>query len=146
MTSARIVTDTRRLIAQDFMLGVGGLLGPPGFLAFPISMPFEWTGLQFGIVTVSTACVVTWQYLSERTAFPTRAYDLLDHLRSHPLQLMLLTVVAIVVVTGPLYVYPGAIRIYYPGFLGLFVGLLTYRFVYGILRPIPEQALNRSVA
>ena len=143
MTTSRTLTDAHRLITQDIMLGLGGLLGPPGFLALPISVPFDWTGIQVAIVTMSTACVVIWQYLSERTAFPAWAYDFLEHVRSHPLQLILLTVAGIVVVTEPLYVYPESSQVYYPAFLGLFIGLIVYRFVYGILQPIPEPALNR---
>ena len=129
---------------QDFGLGFAGLVGPPGFLIVPISVPYDGTTIQLlSILTVSTCCVVRWQYLSERNAFPERAYDVLEHLRAHPLQFVLFTISAIVIVTGPLYVYPSSTQLYYPVFLGLFVGLIVYRFLYGIVWPIPEPALNR---
>ena len=144
MNSSGILTDSRLLIMQDFALGFGGLLGPPGFLLLPISVPYGGTTAQLlSILTVSTGCVVGWQYLSERNAFPERAYEVLEHLRAHPLQFVLFTITAIVVVVGPLYVTPSATQVYYPVFLGLFVGLMIYRFLYGIVWPIPEPALNR---
>ena len=144
MTSSGLLTQSRKLIIQDFGLGLGGLLGPPGFLLFPISAPYDGASAKLiGILTVSTGCIVGWQYLSERKAFPAWASDLREYLRSHPLQLILLTIVAIVVVTGPLYLLPSTVDIYYPVFLGLFTGLVLYRFFYGIVWSIPEPALNR---
>ncbi|UVE52118.1 hypothetical protein KU306_16015 (plasmid) [Haloferax larsenii] len=133
--------DARKVLLRDFLLGASGVWILYQFAFFGVPFDISLTHLLTAGV-VASGC--GWfQYLSEHQAFPPRFYDVRDYLRSHPLQTVLFTAIGIVTLCLPLMLNSALVGLYYAGFTGMYLGFLGYRFVFGVVRPVPEEALNR---
>lgn len=134
--------DARRVLLRDFLLGASGVWILNQFIFFDV--PFDISVVHVLITGLVAGGCGWFQYLSEHQAFPSRFYDVRDYLRNNPLQTVLFTAIGIATVCLPLVLNSALVGFYYAGFIGMYLGFLGYRFVFGVVRPVPEGALNRS--
>ena len=132
---------SQRILLRDFLLGASGMWILYQFVLFGV--PFD-----ISVTHLLTAGFVAggcgwFQYLSEHHAFPPRLYDVRDYMRDHLLQTCLFAAGGVIALCLPLVLYSGLVGLYYAGFIGMYLGFLGYRFVFGVIRPVPEGALNR---
>lgn len=134
------MTPERMLVLRDIGLGLSGV-----WILFPFSIdsPLVLSVGNVGLTALVTAVVVWIRYRAEHRSFPEWVADARDHLRAHPEQAVALTAVGIAVGVLPLVTVPTIIDEFYAGIAGLYLGYLGYRFGYGVIRPVPDGAMER---
>lgn len=135
-----LMTPERKLVLRDISLGLSGV-----WVVFPFSTdsPLEFAVVDIGIAMLVTAAVAYARYRTEHREVPEWVAGARDHLRAHPGQSVLLTAALIIVLVLPLVTVQSAIDEFYAGIAGLYLGFSVYRIGYGVVRPIPDRALER---
>ncbi|WP_136716772.1 hypothetical protein [Halorientalis salina] len=124
------MTPERKVLVGDTVIG----LSPVVVAGLSFDGAVGW--LDVLLALVSGLVVALLLYLSERDAFAGVA--------SEPVIIALLVAVPFTLVFVLVLADPGTVPWVLAVFVGAGLGLLGYRFVYGILRPIPEKRLRQA--
>lgn len=124
------MTPERKVLLVDTLIGASPLLAAGLSLDGALGWADALVGLFSGLV------VAVLLYLSERDAFAGVV--------SEPVIIALLVAVPFTLVFVLVLADPGTVPWVLAAFVGAGLGLLGYRFVYGVLRPIPEKRLRQA--
>ncbi|WP_254271780.1 antirestriction protein [Haloarcula marina] len=127
----------RRLLVLHFGVGLSGL-------AFFVSLRPELPGAIDALLIASVGlAIAALQHRFEHEALPDRVYAVRDYADDHPLLLVAGIMLTAAVAALPIVVERSLVRWYFDAIFGLYVGSLGYRVLYGLVRPVPEAALER---
>lgn len=121
----------RKVLLGDGAVAVSVLV--PGLLYFGSALVW-WVPLPAALLSFTTAAA---QHYTEHVGFERTRDEAALALGAIVLPI---AVAGVLVVTGSALGPPLALAV----FAGTGVGFLLYRFVYGVLRPIPEKRLERA--
>lgn len=122
-----------RLLLRDLLTGVVPLFVGGSYL----SSTFEWWMVP--LVCLAGALWAGLYYASERALYPdsvTRLADRPDVVAAVAFAGLLLAVTSFVFVSA-------AVTLFYAGFFGMGVGHVGYRVLCGVVRPVPDLAVER---
>ncbi|MFB6205642.1 MAG: hypothetical protein ABEJ05_03815 [Haloglomus sp.] len=125
------MTPERKVLLGDGLVAVSVLL--PALFYFGTALVW-WVPLPAAMLSFTTAAA---QHYTEHVGF-ARVRD--EALLSLGVIVLPIAVAAVLVVTGSPLGPPLALAV----FAGTGIGFLAYRFVFGVLRPIPEKRLARA--
>lgn len=125
----------RLIVLRDLAIGSFGLLqvGSLGQLTPVLGLLLCLSGLVAAGV---------W-FLSDRDGFPDWVDQLRDRLRERPAMVVLGTGLLVVLLLAPLLMNWSLLTYYHAVFVGLYLGTLANRLVFGLVRPVPQAAVNR---
>jgi hypothetical protein len=121
----------RKVLLGDGAVAVSVLV--PGLLYFGSALVW-WVPLPAALLSFTTAAA---QHYTEHVGFERTRDEAALALGAIVVPV---AVAGVLVVTGSAFGPPLALAV----FAGTGVGFLLYRFVYGVLRPIPEKRLARA--
>ncbi|WP_246986152.1 hypothetical protein [Halorientalis marina] len=125
------MTPERKVLLGDGAVGLSVVL--PGLLYFGSALVW-WAPIPGALVAFTTAAV---QHYAEHVGFESTVHEALFGLAG--IVLPLAVAAALVLVGSPL-----GPPIAFVAFAGTGTGFLGYRFVFGVLRPVPEKRLERA--
>ncbi|MFB6178939.1 MAG: hypothetical protein ABEI77_04365 [Halorientalis sp.] len=120
----------RKVLLGDALVGLSPLVAA----ALSLDSAVGWRDALLGLVCA--VVVAGLLYLSEHDAF--------EGVASEPVTIALLVAVPFTLVFVLVLVNPGTVPWFLAAFVGAGLGLLGYRFVYGIVRPVPEKRLEQA--
>jgi len=124
------MTPERKVLLGDTVIG----LSPVVAAGLSLDGAVGWLDVLLGLVSGLVVAVLL--YLSERDAFAGVV--------SEPVTIALLVAVPFTLVFVLVLADPGTVPWVLAVFVGAGLGLLGYRFVYGVLKPIPEKRLRQA--
>lgn len=125
------MTPERKVLLGDSLVALSALV--PGLLYFGSALVW-WVPLPAALLVFTTAAA---QHYTEHVGF-ARVRD--EALLSLGVIVLPIAVAGVLVVTGSALGPPLALAV----FAGTGFGFLLYRFVFGVLRPVPEKRLERA--
>ena len=124
------MTPERKVLLGDTLIGVSPLVAA----GLSLDAPVGWRDVVLGLV--AGLVVAGLLYLSERDAF--------EGVMSEPVTIAFLVAVPFTLVFVLVLADPGTVPWLLATFVGAGCGLLCYRLVYGVLKPIPEKRLEQA--